>query len=183
MDAVYAIAGAALVAASLWETFENVILTRCVSRRLRMSSVVFRWMWSVWRSAAARMRPGGKRENFLSFYGPLSILAMLFLFATALILGFALLHMAAHSRLAMDYGGFSFWVLLDMSGTEFFTLGLGDVAPVEGFGRALVAIESGVGFGFLAVVLSYLPVLYQAFSRREEQLSMLDEWAGSPPTA
>ena len=39
------------------------------------------------------------------------------------------------------------------------------------------------GFGFLAVVISYLPVLYQAFSRREITISLLDARAGSPPTA
>ncbi|MGH2426421.1 MAG: two pore domain potassium channel family protein, partial [bacterium] len=35
----------------------------------------------------------------------------------------------------------------------------------------------------LALVVGYLPVLYQAFSRREVEISMLDEWAGSPPSA
>ena len=43
--------------------------------------------------------------------------------------------------------------------------------------------EAGIGFGFLAVVVSYLPVLYQAFSRREITISLLDARAGSPPTA
>jgi hypothetical protein len=40
-----------------------------------------------------------------------------------------------------------------------------------------------MGFGFLAVVISYLPVLYQAISRREITISLLDARAGSPPTA
>ena len=44
-------------------------------------------------------------------------------------------------------------------------------------------VEAGLGFGFLAVVISYLPVLYQAFSRREVQISLLDARAGSPPSA
>ena len=35
-------------------------------------------------------------------------------------------------------------------------------------------VETGIGFGFLAVVISYLPVLYQAFSRREVTISLLD---------
>ena len=43
--------------------------------------------------------------------------------------------------------------------------------------------EAGIGFGFLAVIISYLPVLYQAFSRREITISLLDARAGSPPTA
>ena len=50
--------------------------------------------------------------------------------------------------------------------------------------RGFVAVvEAGVGFGFLAVVIGYLPVLYQAFSRREAIISLLDARASSPPSA
>ena len=41
----------------------------------------------------------------------------------------------------------------------------------------------GAGFGVLALVIGYLPVLYQTFSRRESRISLLDAHAGSPPTA
>jgi hypothetical protein len=46
-----------------------------------------------------------------------------------------------------------------------------------------VTIEAGTGFDFLAVIISYLPILSQAFSRREVSISLLDARAGSPPTA
>ena len=70
-----------------------------------------------------------------------------------------------------------------LSGTTFFTLGFGDVTPIEPLGRVLAVAEAGLGFGFLAVVISYLPILYQAFSGREVTISLLDARAGSPPTA
>jgi hypothetical protein len=47
----------------------------------------------------------------------------------------------------------------------------------------LGVIEAGLGFLFLAIVISYLPVLYQAFSRRETLISLFDARAGSPPSA
>jgi hypothetical protein len=47
----------------------------------------------------------------------------------------------------------------------------------------LTVLEAGMGFAFLAIVIGYLPVIYQAFSRREVFISMLDARAGSPPTA
>jgi hypothetical protein len=72
---------------------------------------------------------------------------------------------------------------LYMSGTTFFTLGLGDVHPVGSIARVLTVAEGGMGFGFLALVISYSPVLYQSFSRREIRLTLLDAWAGSPPAA
>ena len=65
----------------------------------------------------------------------------------------------------------------------FFTLGFGDLTPQGPTGRALAVAEAGIGFAFLAVVISYLPVFYQAFSKREVTISLLDARAGSPPTA
>ena len=65
----------------------------------------------------------------------------------------------------------------------FFTLGFGDISPQELIGRVLAVVEAGIGFAFLAVVISYLPVFYQAFSKREATISLLDARAGSPPSA
>src|SRR5207244_5325862 len=76
-----------------------------------------------------------------------------------------------------------FATYLYFSGTTFFTLGYGDVVPTQAWGRALSVAEAGIGFGFLAMVISYLPVLYQTFSRREITISLLDARAGSPPPA
>jgi hypothetical protein len=75
-----------------------------------------------------------------------------------------------------------FFIDLYLSGTTFFTLGLGDVTPHDTLSRVLTVIEAGLGFGFLALVIGYLPVLYTAFSKREIQISMLDVRAGSPPS-
>ncbi len=72
---------------------------------------------------------------------------------------------------------------LYLSGTTFVTLGLGDIVPQSPVERFLVVIECGIGLGFLALILSYLPVIYQAFSRREVNIVLLDARAGSPPTA
>jgi len=47
----------------------------------------------------------------------------------------------------------------------------------------LAVFEAGMGFGFMALIIGYLPVLYQAFSKREVTISMMDARAGSPPSA
>jgi hypothetical protein len=70
-----------------------------------------------------------------------------------------------------------------LSGTTFTTLGYGDVNPSGTAGRLLSIAEALVGFGFLAVVIGFLPVFYQAFSRRELTIALLDARAGSPPSA
>jgi hypothetical protein len=100
-----------------------------------------------------------------------------------LILAFAMMQWAGMSLLEGRAGMQAFRAQLYFSGTSFFTLGLGDVAPHTPLARLITVLESGTGFGFLAVVISYLPVLYGAFSRREVNISLLDARAGSPPTA
>jgi hypothetical protein len=118
----------------------------------------------------------------LSSFGPLSLLVLFALWAIGLVIGFALLQWSLGSPLnAAITSPFSTYLYL--SGTTFFTLGFGDIVPLDATGRALAVLESGTGFGFLALVLGYLPVLYGAFSRREVNISLLDARAGSPPTA
>jgi hypothetical protein len=57
------------------------------------------------------------------------------------------------------------------------------MTPQKPLGRMLAIAEAGLGFGFLAIIISYHPVLTQAFSRRETTISLLDARGGSPPTA
>jgi hypothetical protein len=129
------------------------------------------------------MKPGKRREAYLSIYGPLSLLLLFVLWAVGLIFSFALLHWAAGSTQVSFGESTSFWTDFYMSGTTFFTLGLGDITPHNRIARFITVLESGTGLGFLAIVISYLPVLYGAFSRREVNISLLDARAGSPPTA
>jgi hypothetical protein len=120
----------------------------------------------------------------LAFYGPLLLFLLLAVWAFCLILGFGLmLHATDGAGLFADQQGTSFGESIYMSGSTFFTLGLGDVAPVSPAARALTVLQAGSGFGFLAVVIGYLPIFYQAFARREIAISLLDARAGSPPSA
>ncbi|HKB23723.1 MAG TPA: potassium channel family protein [Methylomirabilota bacterium] len=177
------IVGIVLIAAIIWDAFEALVLPRRVTRRLRPTRWFYRSTWGVWSAIARRLRQGGRRETYLSFYGPLSLFLLLAMWAASLIIGFGMLHWASGSSLVVQGAGATFWDDLYMSGTTFFTLGLGDVVPRRSLARVLTVVEGGVGFGFLAVVIGYLPVLYQAFARREVSITLLDARAGSPPSA
>src|SRR5579872_6063756 len=177
MPVLAALAGVVLVVGVLRDAFETIILPRRVSG-VRFSKVFYRLSWKPWRAVARRMPLSDRRETFLSVYGPLSLLVLLVLWGILLIAGFALLLWAA------NFGGsLSAFGHLYVSGTTFTTLGIGDFTPHTDLARFVTVVEAGTGFGFLAVVISYLPILYQSFSRRETAISMLDEWAGSPPSA
>jgi hypothetical protein len=100
-----------------------------------------------------------------------------------MIFGFALLFFSLGSPFTDSTRMPRFHSDLYVSGTTIFTLGLGDVIPQNAWSRTLLILEAGTGFGLLAVVMGYFPVLYSAFSRREAIISLLDARAGSPPTA
>lgn len=175
--------GAALIVTVLWEAFETIILPRRVRRRFRLTRFFYRGTWIPWSTLVGRIRSKRRKETLLSFFGPLSLIGLLVVWAAGLILGFAFLHYGLGSHLRVDGETPGFGTDLYFSGTNFFTLGLGDVIPVTWTVRALTVFEAGTGFGFLAIVIGYLPVIYQSFSRREVIISMLDARAGSPPNA
>src|SRR5712671_2487242 len=177
------ILGLLLMFATLWETFESIILPRRVTRRFRVTRIFYKVTWAVW-STINRWLPSKKlRESHLSYYGPLSLLMLFAIWAFALVLAFAMLHWAAGSSLNVSGGPATFRTDLYLSGTTFFTLGLGDVTPRTALARVITVAEGGMGFGYLAIVISYLPTMYTAFSQREINISLLDARAGSPPTA
>src|SRR2546423_2793992 len=178
-----AVLSLAVIAVVLWDAFEVIVLPRRVTRRVRLTSALYRMTWAPVAGVARRFPPGKKRDRYLSFYGPLSLILLILVWATGLMLAFALLEWAAGSRLQTPEPHTDFGTYLYMSGVTFFTLGFGDVFPLAWLGRVLAVVEAGTGFGFLAVVIGYLPVLYQSFSRREVAISMLDARAGTPPTA
>jgi len=174
------IVSALLIGVVWWDAFETVVLPRTVSRRLRLTRFYFGFVWGGWSWLAARVRPERRRERFLAIFGPLSLVGLAGVWAIGLVAGFAGVHWAGGSRLH-PLGPSPLFDDLYMSGTTFFTLGLGDVRPVGTIDRLVTVAEAGTGFGFLATVIAYFPVLYQAFSRREVRLTLLDAWAGSPP--
>jgi hypothetical protein len=100
-----------------------------------------------------------------------------------LVLGFGLMQFGAGSAVNVTGAQPGFWTDLYLSGTTFFTLGLGDVLPRSALAHILVVAEAGFGFGFLAAIIGYLPFIYGSFSQREVNISLLDSRAGTPPTA
>jgi len=173
--------GATIVLIILWDAFETILVPRRIGRRVRLTRYFYVFTWQIWRSFALTLRKPARREAFIGFYGPLSLILLLTFWAAGLIVAFSLLSLAAHGRTTVDLD--SLGLALYMSGETFFTLGYGDVTPSTVLGRVLSVIEAGMGFGFFATVIGYLPTMYAAFSQREIEIALMDARAGSPPTA
>jgi hypothetical protein len=183
MKTVAVIVGVALILIILWDAFETIILPRRVTRRLRFTSLFYISMWTICSRLVRAMRNRKRREKYLGAFGPLSLLMLLALWATGLILGYAILHWGLETELNLPDETGRFASYLYISGETFFTLGYGDIVPTLSLGKAIAVIEAANGFGLLAIVIGYLPVLYGAFSRREVNIALLDARAGSPSSA
>lgn len=174
--------GALILVITLLDVFRTMVMPRASRGRYRLSRLVFLGMWLPWRWVAMRARSEQGREKILAGAAPMSLFVLLAGWAGLAILGYGLLlwspafvdgvHGASSKSLATT---------LYFSGTSLFTIGFGDVVAT-GPARSVVILEGATGLGLVAVVIAYLPVLYQAFNRREVGILLLDARAGSPPS-
>src|SRR2546421_8469456 len=183
MEILAVIVGIILIFGILIDSFESIVLPRRVSRRFRLSRFFYMTTWVLWSAIARKMRPGNRREYYLSYFGPLSLILLLVFWVAILVVAFALLQWGLGSPMHSPEKQMTLGTYLYMSGSTFITLGLGDVTPLTGLGRFLTVAEASMGFLFLALIIGYVPVIYQAFSRREAEITLLDARAGSPPSA
>ena len=177
------IAGIVLIFLILMDAFETVVLPRKIKRSFRITSWFYRKTWRFWTRAGQHIKTANRREGFLAYYGPLSLIILLGFWAAGLIFGFACVQYGLGEHLSLGNEKITFGKVVYLSGETFFTLGYGDITPNNAAARALAVMESGLGFAFLGMVVGYLPVIYNSFATREVEISLLDARAGSPPSA
>jgi hypothetical protein len=176
--------GVVLFLAVLWDAFEAIILPRRVTRKFRFTRFYYRFTWAGWKLYARIVPSRKRRESFLGYFGPISLLFLIAIWAVGLVISFGMMQYGAGSAVVTSGAAtVGFITDLYLSGTTFFTLGLGDVIPRSGLARLLVVAEAGFGFGFLAALIGYLPFIYGSFGSRETNIALLDARAGTPPTA
>jgi hypothetical protein len=187
MHMAASIFGCLFLAAVLLDAFQTIILPRRPVGRFRLTRVFFLVTWGPWRSLTGIWPNVRKREQLYSIYGPFSLLLLFVVWALLLIAAYGLIYFGLHTPFNDPTHPVTLWQrfrsCLYASGTTLFTLGLGDVLPATHVARLLLVLEAGTGLGFVALVIGYVPVLYNAFSAREVPVAMLDARAGSPPTA
>jgi len=183
MRVLVGVVGGALVALMALEIFFAFLLPRRVKRDVRLARAVFTYGWRPWRRVA-RLLPARTADTMLGMYGPLGLLVNLALWLAALVLGYACLlwaggsHLGVHAHEGVDFGSDLYFAAATMT-----TNGPSGLAAHTGFTRAIQVLDAGSGLAVLAIVIGYLPSLYQAFSAREATVSQLDARAGSPPSA
>jgi hypothetical protein len=175
--------GVVLIFIILMDAFETVVLPRRIKRTFRIASWFYKNTWGFWTRVGRHVKSANRREGFLAYFGPLSLIVLLGFWALGLIFGFACVQYGLGEHVSLGNEKITFGKVLYLSGETFFTLGYGDITPNNAAARALSVMEAGMGFAFLAVVVGYLPVIYGSFATREIEISLLDARSGSPPSA
>ncbi|HEX3509934.1 MAG TPA: hypothetical protein VHT27_02425 [Solirubrobacteraceae bacterium] len=182
MRVLVGVVGGALVALMLLEIFVAFLLPRRVKRDPQIVRTVFAYGWRPWRAIARRL-PAQSEDTMLGIYGPFGLILNLVLWVGLMMLGYACLQWAAGSHLGVGGHHVEFGDDLYFSAATMTTDGPAGLATHTSFAHAIQVIDAASGLAVLAIVIGYLPSLYQAFSRREATVSQLDARAGSPPSA
>ena len=106
-------------------------------------------------------------------YAPVALVSLPFAWSMLIAVGFALIFWGLGVGSIDDA-----WIT---SGSSLFTLGF---AKPEGPGLIwLTFVEATIGLGIVALLISYLPTLYTAYSTREQGVGLLTPMTGAPPSA
>lgn len=168
---VVAVGGVGLTAWTVLSAVRTVILPR--SAQSLLSRLVFRGVRRVFNGLAALRPSFDWRDRVMAHFSPIGMLTLVASWLALVTTGFMALFWAVQQQGWSD----AFWV----SGSSLLTLGF---APVEGtVMRAAAFAEAALGLGLLALLITYLPTLYGAFSRRETLVALLETRAGTPPSA
>jgi len=166
--AVFAV-GAGLLVATLGSAVRTVILPRGIQAKL--ATAVFLTTRVIFRIRVGRAPSYERRDRVMAGYGPVSLLTLALVWQLATGTAYTAMFWAEGTR--------PLGAALTMSGSSLYTLGFQH--PDSLFGTLLAFSEAALGLGLLALLISYLPTLYNAFSRREVFVAQLEVRAGSPP--
>ena len=137
-----------------------------------LSRFAFRVVLVVFSAVAPKSRPYAFRDRVMAYYGPVTLVLLPAFWLVLLTLAYTLMFWGA---------GVSSWTeAFDDSGSSLLTLGF--ARPSAPGTEILAFTEAAVGLALVALLISYLPTIYAAFSRRELLVNLLEVRADSPPS-
>lgn len=165
------VGGVSLVAVALLSAIRTFVLPRGVSDPLpRALFLLVRVFFDL---RAKRARDYAERDRIMAMYAPVSLLLLPAFYLGLTCIGYTAVFWAA--------GAGSWRLAFTLSGSSILTLGF--ATGVSLVDTLLVFSEATIGLTLVALVISYLPTMYGAFSRRENAVTMLEVRAGTPPSA
>jgi hypothetical protein len=168
---VLALAGAAIILGVITSALRSTVLPRSANRGLARTAL--NATRAVFRLRAAHSASYDRRDAIMAMLGPVTLLTTLASWLVLTMVAFTLLFIAA--------GGKSVTSAVELSGSSVFTLG---TTPSHGLEADVLSyLEAGIGLLLVTLLITYLPSIYSAFSRREIGVNLLRVRAGEPPRA
>jgi len=162
--------GALVVIATFGSAVRTVILPRGIPAKL--GRVVFISMRSLFRLRIGRNASYERRDRVMAAYAPTSLLMLLVVWISLVLVGYTGMFWGVGSRSVRQ--------AFTLSGSAILTLGF--ERPPDIPATVLAFSEAALGLILLAMLITYLPSIYGAFSRRESAVTALEIRAGSPPS-
>ncbi len=161
--------GATAVLGTVGSAIRTVVLPRGVPARL--TSAVFVVVGRLFRLRLGRSPTYERRDRVMAGMAPAALMTLVVTWLT--------ITMAGYSAMFWSLGARPLREALTDSGSSLTTLGFSQPRDLPSVVLALT--EAGIGLTLLALLITYLPSLYQAFSRREAAVTLLEVRAGTPP--
>jgi hypothetical protein len=167
---VVLLVGVVGVVSTLGSAIKTVVVPRAILSRLsRFHFVLIRRLFELF---ASHKRAFAARDRVMALYAPVALVALPGTWVVIIIAGFTCIFWGS---------GVDTWAdAFVTSGSSLLTLGFNRPDGVGLVG--LTFVEAGLGLGLVSLMISYLPTIYGAFSRREVLVGMLEVRAGSPPS-
>ena len=168
---VSVVVGVTLITAALISAVKTVVIPR------QATSTITRGVFASLRRVYDLVTPASmsfeRRDRVLATYAPLGMLALLVTWIALTFLGYAALFWG------LD-GATSSSVALELSGSSLFTLGF--LRPSQFWLMMVSFTEAALGLFLVALLITYLPSINAALSRREQGVTALAVRAGEPPS-
>ncbi|MBL8164826.1 MAG: hypothetical protein JNJ61_22765 [Anaerolineae bacterium] len=172
------LAGGALVVYTLLAAIRTFVLPR--GDNVGLTRIVFRSVFSIFNIPGSKAKTYYERDRIMALFAPISLLVLPIVWLILIALGYTLMYWAI--------GAGTFYEAFKISGSSLYTLGFFTVdtlgqTGLNGLGATVLELsEATIGLGLVALLISYLPTMYSAFSKRETLVTMLEVRADSPPS-
>jgi Ion channel len=179
IEIVAFVIGIVLLGAVFWDVFETIVVPRPTPGVFQLGRYIVRGSWRAVRAIGTRSDE--RRERLLGLFAPAATIMLLVSWLGGLVLGYGLVLFAIRDELRpapVDLGTAFYF-----GATSVLTLGFGDVVPVGGPARFVVAAAALSGLGTVALVVTFLFSLFGSYQRREVAVVTLQAKAGAPPSA
>jgi hypothetical protein len=165
------LAGSMLVVYTFISATQTFVVPR--SSSVRLTRFVFRSSRKLFDLVVKKLPTYEQRDGLMAIYAPLTLLMMVPTWLLFTTIGYTLIF--------WGLGITPFLEAFLLSGSSILTLGF---ATADSLLQTILSFtEATIGLILVAMLISYLPTMYAAFSKRETAVSLLEVRAGIPPTA